>query len=164
MLQPLLVAAAALVYQVRRLIQTSGIAGRRRFRAPCRPDPEGGIGMRRHAAFTVAALLALVAGLAACDALSTLVDGWKYAQAVETDLEASIGMKPEVGFNWRNGRLEKVTVAFPRLYEAKPLPEFVEIVRRVVGNRFKQTPDDIVLCFSLGKSPPGKTVGLSDAD
>ncbi len=120
--------------------------------------------MKRHAAFRVAALLALAAGLAACDAWSTLVDGWTYAQAVETDLEASTGMKPEVGFHWKNMRLESVTVVFPRLYLAKPLPEFAETVRRVVYDRFKQTPDDIVLSFSLGKAASGKTVQLSDAD
>ena len=77
--------------------------------------------MRKHTTFRIAALLALTAGLAACDMFSTLIDGWKYAQAVETDLQASTGMKPEVGFSWRNGRLEKVTVAFPRLYEAKAI-------------------------------------------
>ncbi len=120
--------------------------------------------MRKHTTFRIVALLALTAGLAACDMFSTLIDGWKYAQAVETDLQASTGMKPEVGFSWRNGRLEKVTVAFPRLYEAKPLPEFAETVRRAVGNRFKQTPADIVLSFSLGKSAAGKMVKLSERD
>jgi hypothetical protein len=120
--------------------------------------------MRKQATFRLAVLLVLAAGLSACDMFSTLVDGWKYAKAVETDLEASAGMKPEVGFHWRNGRLESVTVLFPRLYEAKPLTEFAETVRRAVGNRFKQTPDDIVLSFSLGKSAPAKTVRSSDAD
>ena len=119
--------------------------------------------MRKQARLTVAALLVLAVGLSACDMFSTLVDGWKYARAVETDLEASAGMKPEVGFHWRNGRLENVTVVFPRLYLAKPLPEFAETVRRVVYDRFKQTPDDIVLSFSLGKSAAGKTAQLSDA-
>src|SRR5262249_15994898 len=68
----------------------------------------------------VVALFGLVLSLAACDMLGTLTDGWKYAKAVESDLERSIGMKPEVGFNWHNGRLETVTVTFPRIYEAKP--------------------------------------------
>jgi hypothetical protein len=120
--------------------------------------------MKKHATSGAAALLILAVGLAACDVFSTLVDGWKYAKAVETDLEASTGVKPEVGFHWRNGRLESVTVAFPRLYEAKPLPELAETVRRAVGNRFKQAPDDIVLSFSLGKSASARTARLSDAD
>ena len=62
--------------------------------------------MIKHLTFRVAALLVFAAGLAACDMFSTLIDGWKYASAVETDLEESTGMKPEVGFKWRNGRLE----------------------------------------------------------
>jgi hypothetical protein len=60
-------------------------------------------------------------------------------------------MKPQVGFNWQNGQLETVTVLFPRIYEAKPLCEVAEVVRRSVSSHFKQTPEDIVLAFSLGK-------------
>jgi hypothetical protein len=44
------------------------------------------------------------------------------------------------------------------------LPELAETVRRAVGNRFKQAPDDIVLSFSLGKSASARTARLSDAD
>ena len=120
--------------------------------------------MIRHLTFRVAALLVFAASLAACDMFSTLIDGWKYASAVEADLEGSTGMKPAVGFKWRNGRLEMVTVAFPRIYAAKPLPEFAETVRRAVTNRFKQTPHDIVLSFALGKSASEKTALLSEAD
>jgi hypothetical protein len=47
--------------------------------------------------FRVAALVALVATLAACDVFTN-------AKAVESDPEQSTGMKPEVGFNWQNGR------------------------------------------------------------
>ena len=98
----------------------------------------------------VAALLVFAASIAACDVFSTLTEGSKYAKAVESDLEQSTGMKPEVGFNWHNGRLETVTVTFPRIYEARPLREVAEAVRRSVSLQFKQTPEDIVLAFSLG--------------
>jgi hypothetical protein len=40
----------------------------------------------------------LALGLAACGVVSSLVDGVKYAHAVETDLEATAGIKPAVGF------------------------------------------------------------------
>jgi hypothetical protein len=110
--------------------------------------------------FRVAALLAFAVSLAACDVISTLIDGWKYAEAVKSDLELSTGMKPEVGFNWHNGRLETVTVTFPRIYEARPLREVAEAVRRSVSSQFKQTPGDIVLAFSLGKPGSGTTAQL----
>jgi len=112
--------------------------------------------------FRVAALLACAVSLAACDMLNTLADGLKYAKAVESDLERSTGMKPEVGFNWHNGRLETVTVTFPRIYEAKPLREVAEAVRSSVNSQFKQTPDDIVLAFSLGKPGPGATAEVDE--
>ena len=58
-----------------------------------------------------------------------------------------------IGFNWHNGRLNKVTVTFPRLYRDKPLAELAETVRQTVTKEFKQAPDDIVLAFSLGPAP-----------
>jgi len=112
----------------------------------------------------VAVLLVLALGLASCDAISTLIDGFKYANAVATDLEGSTGMKPEVGFNWTNGRLLTVTVTFPRIDEKRPLPELAETVRHAVANHFRQTPGDIVLGFSLGKSASGTVAQLREVD
>jgi hypothetical protein len=100
--------------------------------------------------FRIAALLAFTIALAACDAVSTVTEGFKYAKAVETDVEHATGVKPQVGFNWNNGRLTSVTVAFPRLYDAKPLAELAETIRTSVKTQFKQTPENIVLAFSLG--------------
>jgi hypothetical protein len=114
--------------------------------------------------FRLAAILIFAASLAACDMVSTLVDGWKYAKAVETELEASTGMKPAVGFNWKNGQLVTVTVTFPRLYQAKPLGELAETVRRSVSGQFRQTPGNIVLGFSLGKSGSGTTAQLGEVN
>jgi hypothetical protein len=50
-----------------------------------------------------------------------------------------------------------VTVNFPNLYDGKPLRELAEAVRTTVGKEFKQTPENIVLSFSLGKTAPGTT-------
>jgi hypothetical protein len=100
--------------------------------------------------------------LTACGVVDTLVDGFKHVTAIETDLAASTGMKPHVGFQWHNGRLETVTVAFPRLYEGKSLDELAETVRRTVTGEFKQTPDDIVLAFSLGKTAAGTAAQLRE--
>ena len=106
--------------------------------------------------------LTLALGLAACGVVSTLVDGFKYAKAVETDLEATTGIKPAVGFNWNNGRLASVTVTFPRLYDAKPIAELADQTRAAVTREFKQTPDHIVLAFNLGAAP-GKTAQAGQA-
>jgi len=102
--------------------------------------------------FRIVALVALTVGLGACDAISTLTDGWKYARAVESDLEQSTGVKAQVGFNWRNGRLETVTVTFPQIDETKSVREIADAIRHSVAGQFKQTPDDILLVFSLRKS------------
>ena len=100
--------------------------------------------------FRVAALVALVATLAACN-VADIRELFSNAKAVASDLEQSTGMKPQVGFNWQNGRLETVTVLFPQIYEARPLGAVAEMVRGSVSSHFKQTPEDIVLAFSLGK-------------
>jgi hypothetical protein len=101
--------------------------------------------------FKIAAISIFAISLVACDAVSTVTEGFNQAKAVASDLEESTGVKPEVGFNWNNGRLVSVTVAFPSLYEAKPLRELAETTRTSVTRQFKQTPDNIVLAFSLGK-------------
>jgi hypothetical protein len=92
-----------------------------------------------------------------CDVVSTLTNGFNYARAVEADLAASTGAKPEVGFNWSNGRLTRVTVTFPRMIESRPLADLAQTVRHAVADHFKQTPGDIVLGFSLGRSGAGQT-------
>jgi len=105
--------------------------------------------------FKIATILAFATCLAACDAFNTMTEGFKHAQAVENDLQISTGMKPQVGFNWRNGQLISVTVTFPGLYERKPLHELAEIARDSVVKNFQQTPGAIVLGFSLKKDGSG---------
>jgi len=103
----------------------------------------------------VLAILIVALTLASCDVVNTVTDGFKQARAVETDLESSTGLRPQVGFNWNNGRLTSVTVMFPRVHNGKPLPELADAVRTAIAKEFKQTPENIVLSFSLGKGTPG---------
>jgi hypothetical protein len=110
----------------------------------------------------IATFLILAISLAACGVANTLVDGFKHAKAVEDDLATSIGMKPQVGFNWVNGRLVAVTVTFPQLYQGKALGELAETVRRSVTAQFQQTPEKIFLAFALGESPAGPAAQSHD--
>src|SRR5262245_26992887 len=95
----------------------------------------------------VLAILIVALTLASCGVVNTMTEGFKQAQAVETDLETSTGLRPRVGFNWNNGRLTSVTVAFPRVHDGKPLPELADAVRAAVAKEFKQTPENIILSF-----------------
>jgi len=88
----------------------------------------------------IAALVFLTISLAGCDVVSTLTDGFKYKAAVEDDLQKATGIKPQVGFNWSNGRLVLVTVLFPKVVDEKPLRELAETVRHAVTTEFKQKP------------------------
>jgi hypothetical protein len=97
----------------------------------------------------IAAALVVMLALAACDAVNTLTDGLNHARAVEKDLEGSTGVKPNVGFNWSNGRLVQVTVSYPRLVESKPLHDLAAAARAAVAQEFKQTPENIVLAFAV---------------
>jgi hypothetical protein len=108
----------------------------------------------------IAALLALAVGLAACSVIDTFVDGLKHAHAVESELEVSVGMKPSVGFQWKNGHLVTVTVTFPQLYAAKPLTQLADLVRSSVTKEFQQTPGAIVLAFSIGARASGTTAQI----
>jgi hypothetical protein len=95
------------------------------------------------------AIVVLAAGLAGCGVVDLISNGMSYSKAVETDLDHTTGMKPEVGFNWHNSSFESVTVTFPKVYTGKPLGELADTVREVVAREFKQTPDTIVLAFAL---------------
>jgi hypothetical protein len=99
----------------------------------------------------ILASVILAASLAGCGAADVISNGLSYSGAVATDLEKVTGVKPAVGFNWHNGSLQSVTVTFPNLYTARPLGELAGTVREVVAKDFKQTPDTIVLAFSLEK-------------
>jgi len=100
-------------------------------------------------------ILIFTVNLAACDPVSTVTEGYKQTQAVERNVEQATGIKPRVGFNFNNGRLMSVTVSFAGVDENKPLRELAEPVRAAVMKEFKQTPENIVLAFSLGKVQPG---------
>ena len=108
------------------------------------------------AAFRLATFVTLALGLAACGVISTLVEGWKYAKAVEADLESATGVKPSVGFKWENGRLLTVTVAYPQLYEKKPLAALADIVAarsRLISNRSPTTSSGL---FHWGDPVPAR--------
>ncbi len=99
----------------------------------------------------IAAALVLALALAACDAVNTVTEGFTHAKAVERDLEQSTGVKPQVGFNWKNGSLVLVTISYPRIIDSKSLRDLGEAARAAVTREFKQTPENIVLAFSVLK-------------
>jgi hypothetical protein len=73
--------------------------------------------------------------LAGCGAVDPISKGLTRSRAIETDLELTTGMKPDVGFGWHNGSLQSVTVTFPQVYAGKPLDELAGTVREVVAKR-----------------------------
>jgi hypothetical protein len=95
------------------------------------------------------AIVVLSIALTQCGQVNTLVNGFKYANAVASAIEQEMGTKPQVGFNWHNGRLLSVTVQFPDLYQRKPLNELAVSVRAVVEKEFQQKPDNIILGFRI---------------
>jgi hypothetical protein len=97
----------------------------------------------------IATALVVALTLASCDAVNTVTEGFAHAKAVETDLEGATGVRPQVGFNWNNGRLTSVTVTFPRLYDGKPLGELAAAARDAVAKEFQQKPDVVLLAFAV---------------
>jgi hypothetical protein len=101
--------------------------------------------------FRIATALIFVLALTACSAIDTMTEGLKHIKAVESDLEGSTGVRPQVGFNWNNGRLVSVTVQYPRLVESKSLSGLAEAARAAISREFKEMPENIVLAFSVPK-------------
>ena len=104
--------------------------------------------------FRAVVIIFLAIALSGCDAVGALKDGMQHARAVEGDLERSTGVRPQVGFNWRNGRLASVTVMFPGLYQTKPLGDLAGLVRDgYQGIQADAGCDRAFLC--AGKRPLG---------
>lgn len=84
-----------------------------------------------------------------CDAVDSMRNGFEHSQAVSAALEKSLGLKSFVGFNWNNGSLSSVTVAFDGLPTDRSLQEISEATRSAVLREFKQEPKKIVVSFSI---------------
>ena len=93
------------------------------------------------------AVIALAGSLAGCGAADLISKGLSYSKAVAADLERDTGVKPDVGFNWRNGNLQRVVVTFPKVYVGKPLDELAGTVREVVARNSSRRP--IRSCWDL---------------
>jgi len=87
--------------------------------------------------------------LTACGPVSTMTQGWQQSQAVASDLQQSVGSKPFVGFNWRNGVLASVTINFDGVPKQKSLAEIVELARASVKSHFRQKPNEILVGFAI---------------
>ncbi len=93
------------------------------------------------------AVLALA--LSGCGAIATLTHGFHQAEATAEDLQAALGSKPEVGFDWRNGFLTSVNVTFSERPVGKTLDEIAAATRAAVAKEFEQRPTEIRLAFAI---------------
>jgi hypothetical protein len=97
----------------------------------------------------IAAVLIFALALTACSVIDDVKEAFKQANAIESDLEESTGVRPQVGFNWSNGQLVSVTVQYPQLVETKSLSDLAEAARAAIGREFKEAPGNLVLAFSV---------------
>ena len=111
----------------------------------------------------IAVLAVLATTLAGCQVVEVMIDGFKHCKAVANELAGTVGVKPDVGFNWTNGRLKNVSVTFPKMVEDKPLREVAELTRAAVAREFKERADNIELAFSLGPNEATPTRTVSSA-
>lgn len=98
----------------------------------------------------LASIALLLATLTACGPIDTMKEGFAHSEAVSAELEKSVGLKPQVGFNWYNGSLTSVNVTFPGIPPNAALPDIAEKSKLAVVSEFKQTPKQIVIGFSIG--------------
>lgn len=110
-----------------------------------------------HKILRIVAVVALASSLAGCDKISQLINTFKHIWAVQDDLAAETGMKPDVNVHWQNGRMDLVRVTFPHPYDKKPLRELTEDVRTIIAKEFAQTPEKIVISFGAATGTPSQT-------
>ena len=67
-------------------------------------------------------------------------------------MEKAIGSKTFVGFNWHNGVLNNVTVNFEGIPDTSSISEIVTTAKNSVSKHFKQSPDVVVVSFTVSGS------------
>jgi hypothetical protein len=112
---------------------------------PVNPNDEGVSWVLKRAA--TIAIFALA--LSGCGAISTLTHGFRQAEATAEDLQAALGLKPAVGFDWHNGVLTSVNVTFSERPTGKTLDEIAAAARAAVAKEFEQKPTEIHLTFAI---------------
>jgi hypothetical protein len=93
------------------------------------------------------ASLFLAGLLAACGAVDGAKDLYERTAEVATDLEKSVGTKPQVSFHWNNGSLTQVTVTFDGIPEGRSTAQVAAAARAAIAGRFKQEPGQVVISF-----------------
>ena len=111
----------------------------------------------------IAALAVLATTLAGCEMVEVVMDGFEHCKAVSAELTKTVGVKPQVGMKWTNGRLKEVSVNFPKMIEDKPLQEVAALTRAAIAREFKERADNIELAFSLGPNEATPTRTVSSA-
>ena len=97
-----------------------------------------------------AALLLLLVG---CDMASQVKEGLDQSESAARAIEKQIGAKPEVGFNFNNGRLTTVTVQFRGAPNVQ-LGEIERASRIAVKSAFGKEPSNLVVAFVYETKPP----------
>ncbi|KAB8314248.1 hypothetical protein SD81_038780 [Tolypothrix campylonemoides VB511288] len=111
---------------------------------------------------TRAALAAFVLlGAAGCGMVESAHDAIRDAEAVSGDLERATGVRPQVGFQWNNGRYTNVTVVYEGIPAGHHAQDIATIARRAVALRFGEAPEQITLSFVVSGEPP--TTGAATA-
>jgi hypothetical protein len=87
--------------------------------------------------------------LAACGPIDTMKEGFAHSQAVSDRLERDLGRKSFVGFNFNNGQLTSVKVTFDGIPEQASLADIAETSKQAVLAEFKQTPNEIIVAFTI---------------
>jgi hypothetical protein len=96
----------------------------------------------------IAAWMVMAGGLSGCGgAIDTMKEGFAHSKAISTELEKSLGLKSQVGFNWVNGSLTSVSVNFQGAPANATVPEVIAKSKAAVVAEFKQTPKQIVVAF-----------------
>lgn len=96
----------------------------------------------------MAAWVAMVA-LSGCGPIDTMKEGFAHSKAVSAELEKTLGLKSQVGFNWSNGSLTSVSVNFQGAPTDATLAEVIAKSKAAVAAEFKQTPRQLVVAFAV---------------
>jgi hypothetical protein len=87
--------------------------------------------------------------LSGCGLFDSPVELYNQSKKVEAEMSREFGVETFVGFNYMNGSLDNVTVAFIGMPENLPVEEVVARAKSSVGSHFESPPKQVTVSITV---------------
>jgi hypothetical protein len=84
-----------------------------------------------------------------CGFFDSTVELYNQSKEVEAEMSRELGVETFVGFNYTNGSLNDVTIAFIGMPENLPVEEMVARAKSSVSSHFESSPKQVTVSITV---------------